>query len=290
MTASTEILIMADRLVLLAGDVTEGMIESMIEAHAAGIPIVVDANIAPRGCACSTFEDGSVFELASFAGGAASDGEFSRVTCHHRKKDGSTEIMHYIRVPAITAEGKLDDYSDAWRRNPVLALVRDLADEACHPACTQTGETRCVACLARAALGMPRVRTEAMKETERAAWRGTTPALRMGLMYFTADWCSPCKTLKPRLEAFISKHPNAITMIKYDLTADDSPHQAIADKLKIQSIPALVWTLDGEPEITDFGVISEKKMESALAELISLSVKEPPSKRKRKSKPPRRKR
>lgn len=53
----------------------------------------------PLQCVCTYFDDESSFMLGSFAGGAAEEGEFSFVTCLHTRKDGTTEIMHYRRVP-----------------------------------------------------------------------------------------------------------------------------------------------------------------------------------------------
>jgi hypothetical protein len=51
-------------------------------------------------CACSTFDDGSRFELGGFAGGAHPNGEFSEVTCIHRTK-GAITLRRYIDATKI---------------------------------------------------------------------------------------------------------------------------------------------------------------------------------------------
>ncbi len=50
-------------------------------------------------CVCCEFDDGSAFELASFAGGAAiPGGAFSYVVCCHRQANGSAQFERYIRA------------------------------------------------------------------------------------------------------------------------------------------------------------------------------------------------
>src|SRR6266540_4366737 len=142
-----EVIFMADKLVLGPGEVSAGMIESMIAAHAAGIPITVEP-VAPDG-----------------------------------------------------------------RARAALVLCEKLAQFPCvyqDTSCVETAkeDMRCVSCRARVALGLPQRQPlpgiEASKDPIVQA--ALAAPSRFGLAYFSADWCGPCKTLKPRLESFAAKH------------------------------------------------------------------------------------
>lgn len=52
-------------------------------------------------CACTMFTDGSSFVLGSFAGGGAREGAFSMLRGVFTRPDGTVEIIHYRREPAV---------------------------------------------------------------------------------------------------------------------------------------------------------------------------------------------
>jgi thiol-disulfide isomerase/thioredoxin len=53
--------------------------------------------------------------------------------------------------------------------------------------------------------------------------------------YWTAVWCTPCKALKPKVQALCAK--NGWTLIEHDF--DDPANHLLAVTLGIQSVPTL---------------------------------------------------
>jgi len=62
----------------------------------------------------------------------------------------------------------------------------------------------------------------------------------MKLIHFTADWCGPCKKLKPLIDEYVKTNFD-IEYVKIDIDADP----ATANKYDVMAIPTLILT-DGE--------------------------------------------
>ncbi|MGB0506648.1 MAG: tetratricopeptide repeat protein [Pikeienuella sp.] len=60
---------------------------------------------------------------------------------------------------------------------------------------------------------------------------------------FHAEWCGPCKTLGPALEAAVTKAGGAVKLVKIDI----DHNQQVAGQLRVQSIPAVFAFVDGQP-------------------------------------------
>ena len=63
------------------------------------------------------------------------------------------------------------------------------------------------------------------------------------LVDFWAPWCGPCRTLSPIIEKAVEAAKGAVRLVKMNI--DD--HPAIAGQLGIQSIPAVIAFVDGQP-------------------------------------------
>ena len=62
------------------------------------------------------------------------------------------------------------------------------------------------------------------------------------LVDYYAEWCGPCKTLIPRLDALQSEYPN-VPFVKIDVDAN-MDH---AKSLGVRSVPTVMVLKNGEP-------------------------------------------
>src|SRR5580704_19011353 len=76
------------------------------------------------------------------------------------------------------------------------------------------------------------------------------------LLEFTADWCQPCKAIAPEVEAFAREVAGKAKVVKIDI--DKSP--AIAQQLRIQSVPTFMVVAEGRIQDGVVGAIRKKKM------------------------------
>src|ERR1700760_2469647 len=67
------------------------------------------------------------------------------------------------------------------------------------------------------------------------------------LVDFWADWCGPCKQLTPVLERAVHGAKGKVKLVKMDIEAHPSVFQQISRQLGIQSIPAVLAFVNGQP-------------------------------------------
>ena len=85
------------------------------------------------------------------------------------------------------------------------------------------------------------------------------------LVDFTAEWCGPCKMMKPVLEELHEKMPNDIRIIKVDI--DRSP-QASA-YYNVNSVPTLILFQKGNILWRQSGVIPAASLQKIINQFIS---------------------
>jgi thioredoxin 1 len=80
------------------------------------------------------------------------------------------------------------------------------------------------------------------------------------VLYFSAPWCGPCRTLGPLIEDLSHKYPT-LTFIKVNV---DNASE-LASKHKVSSIPTVTVFINGEEKDRLVGLNPKTKYESLFA-------------------------
>ena len=91
-------------------------------------------------------------------------------------------------------------------------------------------------------------------------YKGDKPAI----IDFYADWCGPCKMMKPVLEELKKKMGNKIIILKIDIDKNIS----LSSEYRIQSVPTLVLWKQGEIIWRQSGALSLNELEQILSSYI----------------------
>ncbi len=79
---------------------------------------------------------------------------------------------------------------------------------------------------------------------------------------FYAEWCGPCKTLKPIFEELSKEYAGKINFGKLDV--DESPETA--KKFNVMGIPTLIFLKDGAEINRSVGALSKESLKEKINE------------------------
>lgn len=105
-----------------------------------------------------------------------------------------------------------------------------------------------------------KMQTSNKKESFGEIINGNTPVL----VDFFAEWCGPCKMMKPVLEELHLRMGDKVRIIKIDI--DKSPEAANA--YQVQSVPTLLLFQQGKTLWRKSGVVQAKQLEKVIEQFI----------------------
>ncbi len=80
---------------------------------------------------------------------------------------------------------------------------------------------------------------------------------------FWAPWCEPCKQLGPALEKLVQEYAGKVRLVKINV----DENQALAQQLRVQSIPMVYAFKDGRPADAFTGALPESQLRSFIEKL-----------------------
>lgn len=84
---------------------------------------------------------------------------------------------------------------------------------------------------------------------------------------FWAQWCGPCKTLGPAIEAAVTKAGGRVKLVKIDVDAN----QAYAGQLQVQSIPTVYAFFQGKPVDGFQGALPPSQIDAFVEKIAALA-------------------
>jgi thioredoxin 1 len=103
--------------------------------------------------------------------------------------------------------------------------------------------------------------TENKKESFREIIQGDKPVL----VDFSAEWCGPCKMMKPILEELRQRLGDKIRILKIDI--DLSP--AVSSVYNIQGVPTLILFQNGNILWRQAGVVQTNQLERIINQYLA---------------------
>jgi len=85
---------------------------------------------------------------------------------------------------------------------------------------------------------------------------------------FWAEWCGPCKTLGPALEAVATEYAGRFELVKVDV----DQNQELSQQFQVQSIPTVIAVKNGEPVSQFMGAIPEPQIRQFIDAILPTEI------------------
>jgi thioredoxin len=88
------------------------------------------------------------------------------------------------------------------------------------------------------------------------------------LIQFTADWCQPCKTIAPEVEAFATEMTGKVAVMRVDI----DQCQGLARQLRIQSVPTFMLFVEQRLGDVKVGALQRKQLRAMVEPFLPRSA------------------
>ena len=85
------------------------------------------------------------------------------------------------------------------------------------------------------------------------------------LVDFWAEWCAPCHAMQPILDELALEHGAMVSVVSVDVAR----HADVAAQLDVQSLPTLIYFVDGAPAVRLVGSRTKRQLARELALLTA---------------------
>jgi thioredoxin 1 len=85
---------------------------------------------------------------------------------------------------------------------------------------------------------------------------------KIEVLYFSAEWCGPCKMFKPLFDQFINEHSEEVECKFIDVEQSEG-----YEHFRIMAVPTVIFLKDGKEHSRLSGAKSKKVLEQTLEDV-----------------------
>lgn len=89
-----------------------------------------------------------------------------------------------------------------------------------------------------------------------------TTSKKLIMVDFWAEWCGPCRIIKPELEKLAEKYPDQVELVK--INVDEQDNYPLAVQYQVNSIPQVTFFLNGQQVDQFIGVVPPTRVEEII--------------------------
>lgn len=82
---------------------------------------------------------------------------------------------------------------------------------------------------------------------------------------FSAEWCGPCKALKPVLDDLSTQYSDKVKFVEIDVENSDE----LTSEYKVRNVPTILYIKNGEVKDKSVGTVNKQVLTDKITNLIN---------------------